>query len=348
VVEPDGRSARPAFDKRLDHALRRVDFAPEVVVHDLHPDDLATQLAARWPTSRRVAVQHHHAHVASCAAEHDIDEAFVGVAYDSPRLGDDGTLWGGEILVGDLRTYRRVGRLAAAALPGGLAALRRPARVVLGYLLAGERLGNVSVPSALVESYLRRLPAREVETVRRMTEAGVNSPLTSSSAALVGAVACLLGLREDTSFDAEAALVLEAAARGQRAEELPWRVVDHDGVRVYDPSPTFAALLAGLRDGAPVSALAAGFHATMASVTVALCVEAAREVRSNVVCLSGDVFANRLLATSVADALRSAGFLVYGNERVPCGDAGVCYGQLAVAAARLAWHKVTPPRAGRP
>jgi hydrogenase maturation protein HypF len=349
VVEPDARSVRPTLDERLDHVRRCLDVAPEVVVQDLHPDDLSTKLASRWPRSCRVAVQHHHAHVAACAAEHDIDEAFVGVAYDSPRLGDDGTLWGGEVLVGDLRAaYRRAGRFAAAPLPGGLPALRRPARVALGYLLAGERLGNASVPSALVESYLRRLPAREVETVRRMTDTGVNSPLTSSAAALVGAVACLLGLKEDTSFDSEAGLALEAAARGQRAEELPWRVVDHDDVRVYDPSLTVAALLAGLRDGAPVSALAAGFHATMASVTVALCVEAAREVRSNVVCLSGDVFVNRLLATSVADALRSAGFLVYGNERVPCGDASVGYGQLAVAAARLAWHKVMPPRAGRP
>lgn len=350
VSEPSlEHSANPgaALDEWLDGALRRT--PPAVVAHDLDPQDPSTRLAARWPKACRIAVQHHHAHVASCAAEHEIDEAFVGVAYDYPRMGEDGTLWGGEILVGDLRTYRRVGRFATTPLPGGAVALRRPARVALGYLLAGERLGRASMSPALVESYVRRLPAWEVATVRRMIGSGVNIPMTSSSAVLVDAVASLLGLRDDTSFNGEAALILEGATRGQRGEELPWRLVNHDGVWVYDPTPTFSALLAGLRDGASVSVLAAGFHATMASVTVALCVEAARAVHSDVVCLSGDLFAaSHALATSVANALRSAGFLVYGNERVPSSDDGVCYGQLVVAAAQMAWQKVTPPWAARP
>lgn len=328
-------SALQAFEERLEHWSTLKDITPEVVVHDLHPGYLSTQFAARWPSERRVAVQHHHAHVASCAAEHEIDGTFVGVAFDGPGAGDDGTLWGGEVLVGDLRVYRRVGRFGVAPLPGGEVAVRRPARSALGHLLAWERLGGASVPPALVESFIRRMPEREVDTVRRMTRAGVNSPLTSSAAVLFDAVASMLGLRDDATFEGEAALVLESAAQGRREEELPWRVVNHGGLRVYDPTPTLSALLAGLRDGASVSALAAAFHATVASVTVALCVDAAREVRTDVVCLSGGLFVNRLLATSVADALRSAGFLVYGNERVPTGDAGVSYGQVAVAAARM-------------
>lgn len=324
------------FEQDLAQLSSLTGIAPEVVAHDLHPGYLASQYAGRWPASGRFAVQHHHAHVAACAAEHQVTRPFLGIAYDGLGMGDDGTFWGGEVLLADLRTYRRVGRFGVAPLPGGEAAIRRPAHMALGYLLGGERLGGAPIEPELIRAYTERLPDREIETVRRMVRGGVNSPVASSAARLMDAVASLLRLREDAAYEGEAATVLEAAARERREEELPWRVVTTDGVRVYDPTSTLAAVLAGMADGVPVGRLAAAFHATLTAVTLALCVDTGRESGVDVVCLSGSVFANRLLTTSVVEALRLEGFEVLVPERVPTNDGGISYGQAAVAAARMA------------
>ncbi|WP_020576622.1 carbamoyltransferase HypF [Actinopolymorpha alba] len=326
------------FEQGLEHLSRLTGITPRVIAHDPHPGCLSTQYASRWPASQRISVQHHHAQVASCAAEHGVAGRFIGIAYDDGlAMGDDGTLWGGEVLVADLRAYRRVGRFGAAPLPGGEVAVRRPARAVLGYLLAGERLGGAPIDPDLVDAFVQRLPDREVETVRKMLRADVNSPLTTSAGRLFDAAACVLRLREDASYDGEAATMLEAAAHhAEMAEELPWRVVTVDDLRVYDPTPTLAALLAGVEQGLPISALAAAFHTTLASVTAAFCVDAGRETGVRTVCLSGGAFQDGLLTTMVMEALGAEGFEVHVNEAVPANDSGVSYGQAVVAAARIA------------
>ncbi|MFD2080888.1 hydrogenase maturation protein HypF [Actinopolymorpha cephalotaxi] len=325
-----------AFEQELNRLVPLVGGTPAAVAHDLHPGYLASQYARRWPQDRRIAVQHHHAHVAACAAEHGVTGTFLGVAYDGPGLGDDGTLWGGEILVADLRGYHRAGRFGRAPLPGGELAARSPIRTALGYLLAGERLGGAPIDPDLLGARTERLSARELETVRRMVTGGVNSPPASSAARLVDAVAGLLGLREDAAYEGEAATVLETAARGRREEELPWRIVTADGVRVYDPVVTLAAVLSGMADGVSVGRLAAAFHATLVAVTVALCVDAGHEAGVRTVCLAGSTFTNRLLLGGVVDGLEREGFDVFVPERVPTDDSGVSYGQAAVAAARMA------------
>jgi hydrogenase maturation protein HypF len=236
-------------------------------------------------------------------------------------------------------------------LHGGEAAVRRPARVALGYLLAGERLGGAGVPPDLVHTFTKRLSVREVDTVRRMLNADGTVPQGSGAAQLIAALASLLGLRDDATYDGEPAAVVEAAARGQSARggapELPWRIVsDTAGVRVYDPTPTLAAVLAGVADGAPTSMMAAGFHATLATVTAALCLDARRQSGVRTVCVSGECFAHGLLASVVVGALRAEGFEVYLNERIPTNDGGISFGQTVVAAARLA--KGPPSRVCRP
>ncbi len=325
-----------AFDRELNRLVPLVGGTPATVAHDLHPGYLASQYARRWPADRRIAVQHHHAHVAACAAEHGVTGTFLGVAYDGPGLGDDGTLWGGEILVADLRGYHRAGRFGRAPLPGGEQSALSPIRTAFGYLLAGERLGGAPIDPDLIGARTERLSARELETVRRMVTGGVNSPPASSAARLVDAVAGLLGLREDAAYEGEAATVLETAARGRREEELPWRIVTAEDVRVYDPAVTLAAVLSGMADGVSVGRLAAAFHTTLVAVTVALCVDAGREAGVRTVCLAGSTFTNRLLLDGVMDALGREGFEVLVPEQVPTDDSGVSYGQAAVAAARMA------------
>jgi hydrogenase maturation protein HypF len=372
-----------AFRATLAHLGRVHAISPEIVAHDRHPAYLSSQFAAGWPPGKRMVVQHHHAHVASCAAEHGLTGPFVGVAYDGLGLGDDGTLWGGEVLVADLAGYRRFARFGQALLPGGAAAVRRPARMALGYLFGAEALGTAPLDDALTRPFLTRLEPREVAVVHRMVDRAVNSPQASSAGRLFDAVASLLGLCDTATYEGEAAVALEAAAveaaaveaaaleaaaleaaaleaaaleaaaleaaaahrQGATAREgavdaaerrtLGWRLVRRDGLWVYDVVPTLRDVLTGHADGVPVARLAARFHATVAAVTVACCLEAARETGLRDVCLSGGVFQNARLTAAVVEDLEHEGLHVHLNEQVPANDGGISYGQAAVAAARL-------------
>ncbi|WP_166348611.1 carbamoyltransferase HypF [Phytoactinopolyspora limicola] len=324
-----------AFEDTLAHLSRLVAIRPTVIAHDLHPGYLSTQYAQRWPAHRRIGVQHHHAHVASCAAEHGVTGPFLGVAYDGLGWGDDGTFWGGELLVADLTGYRRVGRFARAPLPGGEAAIRRPARMALGYLFGGEKLGGVAVEPGSVQAFTDRLPRREVDTVRRMVERGVNCPPASSAGRLFDAVSSLLGLCDDATYEGAAAVALESVAGDITADSLPWRLSRSGGLLVYDPGPTIAAVLDGVANRTPRAHLAAAFHTTIVEVTVAMCVDAGHSTGLRAVCLSGGVLQNRRLASVLLDQLRHQGFTVYLNEHVPANDGGVSYGQAAIAAARM-------------
>jgi hydrogenase maturation protein HypF len=360
-----------AFTDGLAHLSRLLALEPEAAVHDLHPEYLSTKYAAaRFPASKRVAVQHHHAHVASCAAEHGITRQFLGVAYDGLGMGDDGTFWGGEILLADLRGYRRLGRFGRAPMPGGALAVRKPYRMALGYLLGAEGIrgeagmggtpraggtsgmggtsgvGGAADPLAdLAPALLARLDPREVALVRTQVARGLNAPVASSAGRLFDAAAAMIGIRDVAEFEAQAAIDLELAAGDQRADALAWRLDRVDGLLVYDPRPTLAALLEGVSRGRSAGRLAAGFQATISDVTTAMLHDARERTEVRTVCLSGGVFQNRRLASDLLGRLSGDGFEVFINRQVPVNDGGVSYGQAAVAAARLASGTTTgePP-----
>ncbi len=343
-----------AFTDGLAHLGRLLALEPEVVAHDLHPEYLSTKYALeRFPAKRRVAVQHHHAHVASCAAEHGITGPVLGVAYDGLGMGDDGTLWGGEILLADLVGFRRLARFGRAPLPGGALAVRRPYRMALGYLLGAEAVGGPAglpageipgIAEGAAAAFIGRLDPREVATVGVQIARRLNAPLASSAGRLFDAVAALLGLRDVAEYEAQAAIDLELAAGDRAAPALPYRLARADGLLVYDPRPTLAALLAGIAAGRPSGFLAAAFHETIASVTSELLAAARTTTGLSTVCLSGGVFQNRRLASTLLRRLARDCFEVRINRRVPVNDGGVSYGQAAVAAARLAGGA---PPAGR-
>jgi hydrogenase maturation protein HypF len=344
-----------AFTDGLAHLGRLLALEPEVVAHDLHPEYLSTKYAvAHFPVERRIAVQHHHAHVASCAAEYGITGPFIGVAYDGLGMGDDGTLWGGEILAADLAGYRRLARFGRAPLPGGALAVKKPWRMALGYLLAAESVGaDDDGPGAadaadgdgvagrpldrdLLAAFTARFDPREVAVLRTQVARRLNAPLASSAGRLFDAAASLLGLRDVAEYEAQAAIDLEIAAGERRAVPLPWRVDRVDGILVYDPAPTLRALLEGVASGRHPGVLAAAFHETIVEVTRELVAAAAAETGLRTVCLSGGVFQNRRLASTLLRRLGRDGFEVFINRRVPVNDGGISYGQAAVAAARMA------------
>ncbi len=330
-----------AFTDGLAHLGRLLALEPEVVAHDLHPEYLSTKLAlARFAASRRIAVQHHHAHVAATAAEHGITDPFLGVAYDGLGMGDDGSFWGGEVLVADLVGYRRIGRFGRAPMPGGALAVRSPYRMALGYLFGAE--GSDGGPAGMTEaegraaSFLARLDPREVAIVRTQVARRLNAPVASSAGRLFDAAAALIGLRDVAEFEAQAAIDLELAAGDRPAPPLPWRLDRVEGLLVYDPRPTLAALLDGVAQGRSGRRLAAGFQATITDVTVAMLDDARASTGLRTVCLGGGVFQNRRLTADLLRRLVAAGFEPFLGRQVPVNDGGVSYGQAAIAAARLA------------
>jgi hydrogenase maturation protein HypF len=330
-----------AFETNLAHLKRLLDLEPEYVAHDLHPGYLSTQYAvSHFPEIRRIPVQHHHAHVASVAAEAGLTEPFIGVAYDGLGMGDDGTFWGGELLVATLADYRRVGRFGRAPMPGGALAVKKPYRMALGYLLAAEAFepeDSVAgcIDRELTQTFLERLDPREVEVVRVQLARGLNAPIASSAGRLFDAAASLLGIRDVAEYEAQAAIELELLAEEGTVAPLPSRLERRDGLLVYDPRPTIRGLLEGRADGTLTEVLAAQFQETVAAVTRELVGEIGRETGHRIVALSGGVFQNQWLATTLVRRLAGDGFEVYTNQKVPANDGGISYGQAAVAAARL-------------
>ncbi|MEY9931807.1 hydrogenase maturation protein HypF [Catenulispora sp. GP43] len=332
-------AALEAFDEAAEHMQRVHRVRPETVVHDLHPEYLSTKIAAAIGNpDRRIAVQHHHAHIASCAAEHGITDPVLGVAYDGLGLGADGTLWGGEVLLADLRGFRRLARFGTAPMPGGEAAVRHPLRMALGYLAGGEDLGGRRPDPATVAAALAGIADREpkYDTVLRLALSGTGSPRASSAGRLFDAASALLGLCDHVSYEGQAAVTLEAASQGVLADPLPWRIVERDGLWVLDCMTTLTALLTHRLEGAEIPELAAAFHEALALATADLVHKCAADTGVRTVCLSGGVWQNNRLTEAVAAGLEGEGYRVLINQRVPCNDGGISFGQAAIAAARLA------------
>ena len=331
-----------AFTDGLSHLSTLLALEPEVVAHDLHPAYLSTSFALdRFPAGRRIAVQHHHAHVAASAAEHGITGPFLGVAYDGLGMGDDGTFWGGELLVADLAGYRRAGRFGLAPMPGGALAVRSPYRMALGYLFGAEGTdggrAGMATDDGQAAAFLARLDPLEVAIVRTQVARRLNAPVASSAGRLFDAAAALLGLRDVAEYEAQAAIDLELAAGDRPAAALPWRLDRVDGLLVYDPRPTLAALLEGVAAGRSTRRLAAGFQAVDRGRDPRDARRGAGGRRACGPCASA-VACSRT-AGSTSDLLRrlaAEGFEPFINRAVPVNDGGISYGQAAVAAARLA------------
>jgi hydrogenase maturation protein HypF len=316
-------AARRCFEEAIAKLSALLGVRPAAVAHDLHPDYASTRwaLASALP---RVAVQHHHAHVATCLAEHGRAGPVLGVAFDGTGCGPAGEAWGGEILLADLGRFRRLAHLRAIVLPGGEAAIREPWRLACAALLdAGERLDLVEAAGA------------RLEAVRRLVERGVASPPATGAGRWFDAVSALCGIRAAVTYEGQAAAELEAVAAPGRHEAYPFRIAPGP-VDEADLRPTVRAVAADLRRGVPASTIAARFHETMASIVLDACRRARAARGPGTVALSGGCFQNRRLLERCAELLESAGFEVLVHRTVPSNDGGIALGQAAVAAHRLA------------
>ncbi len=329
IGDMENAAALEHFHDTLDLYKRLFKIEPALVAHDLHPEYLTTKFALTLDLPR-VGVQHHHAHIAGVAAEHGIAEPVIGVALDGTGYGADGHIWGGELLVATWEEFTRVGHLREVPMPGGAAAIRRPARMALGTLLG---LDPALLGHPGTEPLLSRLREDEEAVVRRMVERSVNSPPTSSMGRLFDTVAALAGVRDDAAYEGEAAVELEAALDPNAESSYAFDLIGGDTL-IADPLPVIAAVLDDVAAGTSPGAISARFHRAVVACIVSLATEAARRTGIRHVALSGGVFLNRFVLEGAMRELERAGLDPITHEKLPVNDGSVSYGQAAVAWAR--------------
>jgi hydrogenase maturation protein HypF len=320
-----------SFGEGVEHFQRLFAIVPEVVAHDLHPDYLSTRFACECEGVEQVAVQHHHAHLAACLAEHGELSPAVGAVFDGSGYGSDATVWGGELLVGDLRDFERVGHLRAVRLPGGDQAVREPWRMACAWL--AETGGGEEAPP-LPAWLVGDVAPERWEMIARLARSEL-APVTTSAGRLFDAIAALCGVRASVSYEGQAAIELESAV--DRSERGEYKIVlqRRDSALELDPRAAVDTAAHERAQGVPVGVMAARFHTGLARATARACEQIARERGLSTVVLSGGVFQNRVLLELTVSELERAGLSTLVPERLPAGDGGISYGQAAVAAMRL-------------
>jgi hydrogenase maturation protein HypF len=346
---------------------------PELLAHDLHPDYASTRYAREyawegeapaepyvghslreWQGATRgasglhqagsagaspsrgaklLAVQHHHAHMASCMAENGLAEPVIGVSFDGTGFGTDGAVWGGEFLVGDYRQFGRAAHLRYIGMPGGDQAIREPWRMALAHLR------DAGCPADPLRG---RVPPVALRAVEKMLERRFHTPLTSSAGRLFDAVAALAGVRDRVSYEGQAAMELEWLATDVPPDGVyPFELIEpppsgsngQTAPLLVDPRPLIRAVVEDVGKGTDAARIGRRFHSTVVEIIAAVCGRLRKSTGLGAVVLSGGVFLNALLTGEVSARLGGDGFRVYRHRLVPPSDGGLSLGQLAIAAA---------------
>ena len=314
------------WERSLESLARLLRIQPAVTARDLHPQYESSRLAERRGGTIEI-VQHHHAHVAAVAAEHGVTEPVIGVAFDGTGLGDDGAIWGSEILIADLVGYRRVAHLRYAPLPGGDRAAREGWRAAIGYAHGRGADGDAIV------SALSAVDAERVRLVRQQCAVRLNTPQASSMGRLFDAAAAILGISATSRYEGEAAMRLEAAAATLSADPIAIPLSGVDDMSI-DAVPLLAELARRRRDGEDQCILAAAFHESVAESTASVVLRLAERERLGIVALGGGSFQNARLLTALRRRLATAGVRVLVGRHLSPNDGAISYGQAVVAAAR--------------
>jgi len=318
------------FEEAIDHLKEVLEIKPELIAHDLHPEYFSTKWALKQSDLPLVGVQHHHAHIASCMAENHLEGKVIGFALDGTGYGTDGNIWGGEVLIAGYGGFDRAAHFEYVPLPGGAAAIREPWRMAVSYLAHhfGDEFLKMKLP------FLAEISRSRFDLLLRVLDRRVNSPLTSSCGRLFDAVAAIAGIRNQVSYEAQAAIELEMAMGEDKPDSYRFQLLQESGTGIISTRPMFESLVEDVLRGTPVSGISRKFHNGLVNIFV----EIARTLRDhtslNRVCLSGGTFNNLYLTKNLLAALAAEEFEVFTQNEVPAGDGGLSLGQALVAAHR--------------
>jgi len=317
--------------------LHLFEHKPEAIALDLHPEYLSTKLGKELGISEIYSIQHHHAHIAACMAENGINletKPILGIALDGLGYGEDGTLWGGEFLLADYRSYQRLASFKPVAMLGGEKAIYQPWRNTYSHLMAGFNWDELKVKYRELE-IVEFLDQQPRSLLNQMLAKGINSPLASSAGRLFDAVAAALGICRDlVSYEGQGAIELEALVDGIDEQTGYLFEIIPAPISYLEPRPMWQALLTDIQQGVSPCVMAARFHFGLAKA-IASMVDCLRETHSfSEVALTGGVFQNQVLLEQVSQQLNVMDLTVLTHSLVPANDGGLSLGQVAIAAAR--------------
>ena len=328
IGDLENRATLDFFRLTAAHLERILEIQPERIACDMHPDYLSTRFAKEQTQFPVTEVQHHHAHIVSCMAEHKLDGAVIGLAFDGTGYGPDGTIWGGEVLVAEAGQFERVAHLAQVPMPGSSAAIKEPWRMALSYLHAtyGDNLQDLSLPLR------NQIEAQKINIIVEMIEKGVNCPQTSSLGRLFDGVAAIAGIRERVNFEGQAAMELEMLANGHcdTIYDIQW--TQQVPIQMW-PQTIIRGVVQDIQNGMLPADISARFHQTLVVLFGEICATIRRSHNLNRVVLSGGCFQNSLLLKGLIGQLEAHHFEVYAHQQVPANDGGIALGQAIVAGA---------------
>jgi hydrogenase maturation protein HypF len=316
-----------SFEAGVGHFEGLFRVQPQALAYDLHPDYLATRYARARAEREGImsfGVQHHHAHIAACLAEHGLEPGVqvIGVAFDGTGYGTDGAIWGGEFLVAGYREFERAFHLAYVPLPGGDAAIRKPARAALAHLVAAGVALDEDLPP------VEALPPAERAAAEHQIRTGLNAPPTSSMGRLFDAVASIAGVRHVVNYEGQAAIELEAIADATDVSSYAFEVQGG----LVNAAPVIRRVVDDVMRHRNRATISARFHNAVANMIAEVCGRIRETHRLQTVALSGGVFQNMTVLGKTVDLLDAAGFDVLTPHRVPPNDGGISLGQAAIAA----------------
>ncbi|MCK5331946.1 MAG: carbamoyltransferase HypF, partial [Candidatus Marinimicrobia bacterium] len=308
------------FRMTIDHLQKIFDTRPELIVHDLHPRYLSTQWAKEQIDVPLLGAQHHHAHLAAVMAEHGIERQVLGIIMDGTGYSNDGTIWGGEILLGDYSGFKRLAAFEPMLLPGGDAAIRAPWRTAVSYLLQSE--GELPALPFLSE--------HDYKPIVDIVEKNVSCFATSSCGRLFDAVAAMSGGRQIIHYEGQAAIELMQSSDNVSAESFKYEFSQQGNLKLMLVKPLIRAVVKAIQAGCDLGEIGSRFHRTLCAMLSTIIQQLRRKYDINTVVVSGGVFQNQILFEALIEDLETAKFSVFSHEKVPTNDGGIALGQALI------------------
>ena len=318
------------FEKDVRYFLKK---KPGIIAYDLHPEYQSSkyihQLSARQHVSTS-AVQHHHAHIASCMAENVLkNQKVIGVAFDGTGLGTDGALWGGEFLICDYKSFKRAAHFREIPLLGGEMAILEPWRLsaLWLYFIYGDKFLKLNI------DFVKKINKKKWRVLKKMYLSGINSALASSAGRLFDAAASLILAKHKARFEAELAIKLEEIAGNGKpgVRGYGFKILKNSSGYIIDPRPMFKQMVADLKARQAKETISYRFHYTVSEIIKETCAIIRKDSGINKVVLSGGVFQNKLLTSLCSDALLKSGFKLFKHKELSCHDSAISLGQVAIA-----------------